>query len=599
MAISLDGAAGESKEGKGGRTWQFSKTKMCKFQIIGMCAKGEQCPFAHDKQEMRPLPDLTCTKLCKTLIQTGICDDPSCKYAHTKEELRATSTFHKTKLCRFSQIGHCALGSKCNFAHSSAEIRKLEASAAGIGMDVYGQQQQPEHFFGATAPFNPEAMHFQEQLAMARQLQQSGLLRGLMPGQPQYLPAPSLVPGVGMAPGVDVVQEAAVMREQLALQQQQLLELQQQQAQLIQAQAQQQARQRMPQPQQRPPAGFPAPPRPSQDQHQQFQQKRKQDRGGRNKQHPKDSVPVVAAPTPTPTVAGAGGRGMPVRGRPAQADAGALEVIQDPTAAAAAASPAASAASAAAAQAEGMPGASASSTGATGIAGAGGAASGMPGRVLYPKIGMGIRQSASMPHMAELGQDSNSAAGPEGFNNNPAYVTQTASAFHVKNTFLELGTIGGPLRSIRSAAARLDRLADGPVSEAEELLGLAGSASSLEAAGLGGGLGPPIHGLLSEADSATTAASGGGMGAVGKGAGAGDGSGADLGGAEASGAGPDGWDGSSSLFKDNFAVSQKEDVWQVKNTFLTFSPQSKPIRSVRTAEGALCTLGALDDEEAS
>jgi hypothetical protein len=35
---------------------------------------------------------------------------------------------------------------------------------------------------------------------------------------------------------------------------------------------------------------------------------------------------------------------------------------------------------------------------------------------------------------------------------------------------------------------------------------------------------------------------------------------------------------------------QKDDLWQVKNTFLTFTPQVKPIRSVRTAEGALCSL---------
>lgn len=51
-----------------------------------------------------------------------------------------------------------------------------------------------------------------------------------------------------------------------------------------------------------------------------------------------------------------------------------------------------------------------------------------------------------------------------------------------------------------------------------------------------------------------------------------------------------GWDPSS--FTGSFTVDQKNDVWQVKNTFLTISPQVKPIRSVRTAEGALCTLGA-------
>lgn len=112
------------------RSRQFSKTKLCKFNIIGMCAKGIQCPFAHSKDELKPLPDLTCTKLCKTLIDSGECTDTSCKFAHTKEELRSTSTFHKTKLCRFAQKGHCALGAKCNFAHSIEEVRQLEADMA-------------------------------------------------------------------------------------------------------------------------------------------------------------------------------------------------------------------------------------------------------------------------------------------------------------------------------------------------------------------------------------------------------------------------------------------------------------------------------------
>jgi len=128
------------------RTWQFTKTKLCKFHIIGMCVKGESCPFAHDKEELRPLPDLTRTKLCKRLIQTGSCEDSSCTYAHTKEELRATSTFHKTKLCRFSQIGHCALGAKCNFAHSPDEVRPLPAPLvqAMPGDVLYSNQELAE-----------------------------------------------------------------------------------------------------------------------------------------------------------------------------------------------------------------------------------------------------------------------------------------------------------------------------------------------------------------------------------------------------------------------------------------------------------------------
>lgn len=70
------------------RNSQFSKTKMCRFELLGMCAKGPQCPFAHGSGELRPLPDLRCTKLCKELLQSGECSTKNCSYAHSKEELR-------------------------------------------------------------------------------------------------------------------------------------------------------------------------------------------------------------------------------------------------------------------------------------------------------------------------------------------------------------------------------------------------------------------------------------------------------------------------------------------------------------------------------
>eukprot|EP00930_Biecheleria_cincta_P019468 TRINITY_DN1484_c0_g3_i1.p1 TRINITY_DN1484_c0_g3~~TRINITY_DN1484_c0_g3_i1.p1 ORF type:complete len:243 (-),score=46.62 TRINITY_DN1484_c0_g3_i1:523-1251(-) len=66
----------------------FSKTKMCKFDRAGKCAKGRQCPWAHDPSELRTVPDLRCTKLCKELISTGRCTKADCSFAHNKEEWR-------------------------------------------------------------------------------------------------------------------------------------------------------------------------------------------------------------------------------------------------------------------------------------------------------------------------------------------------------------------------------------------------------------------------------------------------------------------------------------------------------------------------------
>jgi hypothetical protein len=53
--------------------------------------KGTDCGFAHAPDEMRALPDLSCTKFCKSLINTGVCNDPQCMYAHNKEELRSSA----------------------------------------------------------------------------------------------------------------------------------------------------------------------------------------------------------------------------------------------------------------------------------------------------------------------------------------------------------------------------------------------------------------------------------------------------------------------------------------------------------------------------
>jgi len=72
------------------RNSQFSKTKMCRFELLGICAKGLQCPFAHGNTELRALPDLQNTKLCRELLQTGECNNRNCTYAHNREELRST-----------------------------------------------------------------------------------------------------------------------------------------------------------------------------------------------------------------------------------------------------------------------------------------------------------------------------------------------------------------------------------------------------------------------------------------------------------------------------------------------------------------------------
>lgn len=106
------------------RATLFTKTKMCKFHLVGICAKGSSCMYAHDQVELSALPDLFRTKLCKSLISSGQCDDPNCKYAHNKDELRSTSQLRKTKMCKFWLEGRCELGDCCSYAHDPSELNQ-------------------------------------------------------------------------------------------------------------------------------------------------------------------------------------------------------------------------------------------------------------------------------------------------------------------------------------------------------------------------------------------------------------------------------------------------------------------------------------------
>lgn len=67
---------------------KFRKTKMCTFHLSGRCRKGSVCNFAHNKEELMPLPDLYRTKLCPAMAKTGCCDDELCRFAHSEDELR-------------------------------------------------------------------------------------------------------------------------------------------------------------------------------------------------------------------------------------------------------------------------------------------------------------------------------------------------------------------------------------------------------------------------------------------------------------------------------------------------------------------------------
>eukprot|EP00421_Protoceratium_reticulatum_P013326 CAMPEP_0168381766 /NCGR_PEP_ID=MMETSP0228-20121227/13045_1 /TAXON_ID=133427 /ORGANISM="Protoceratium reticulatum, Strain CCCM 535 (=CCMP 1889)" /LENGTH=531 /DNA_ID=CAMNT_0008394873 /DNA_START=41 /DNA_END=1638 /DNA_ORIENTATION=+ len=71
---------------------KFHKTKQCRFFELGKCRKRGACNFAHSPEELRPMPDLTCTKLCPHLLETGECTQSGCTFAHSAEEFRGGAT---------------------------------------------------------------------------------------------------------------------------------------------------------------------------------------------------------------------------------------------------------------------------------------------------------------------------------------------------------------------------------------------------------------------------------------------------------------------------------------------------------------------------
>ena len=66
----------------------YVKTKMCKFQMFGVCRYGNNCNYAHSVQDLKELPNFAKTSFCKTFLKQGVCRDVHCPFAHKVDDLR-------------------------------------------------------------------------------------------------------------------------------------------------------------------------------------------------------------------------------------------------------------------------------------------------------------------------------------------------------------------------------------------------------------------------------------------------------------------------------------------------------------------------------
>lgn len=179
----------------------FSKTKMCKFFILGMCSKGAGCRFAHQKEDLNPLPDLSRTKLCKSLINTGSCEDPECSYAHNREELRGMPNGARCDDQLLQMIlaaeeqakqGPAVEAPPAQVMDSSQQMTQLNNMLTWLAL------QQQQGLMGNNPEQAEQAERLQQQIRMLQQ-QMGNAPPPLPPQQPAMAPH-DLLPGGGGYP---------------------------------------------------------------------------------------------------------------------------------------------------------------------------------------------------------------------------------------------------------------------------------------------------------------------------------------------------------------------------------------------------------------
>jgi len=76
------------------RGWKFEehlyKTKLCHWQLLGHCARGKSCRFAHSTEELQNRPDLRKTQLCDFFARGNCKSGDRCKFAHGLGDLQTT-----------------------------------------------------------------------------------------------------------------------------------------------------------------------------------------------------------------------------------------------------------------------------------------------------------------------------------------------------------------------------------------------------------------------------------------------------------------------------------------------------------------------------
>lgn len=93
----------------------FYKTIMCKS--LATCQYGENCVYAHNESEIRPL--------AANMTQGGHVMPPG-----------GIKGGYKTAICKnYMESGSCSFGAKCTFAHGPMELRGMEGGMMSQSMN--------------------------------------------------------------------------------------------------------------------------------------------------------------------------------------------------------------------------------------------------------------------------------------------------------------------------------------------------------------------------------------------------------------------------------------------------------------------------------
>eukprot|EP00927_Polykrikos_kofoidii_P060068 TRINITY_DN55138_c0_g1_i1.p1 TRINITY_DN55138_c0_g1~~TRINITY_DN55138_c0_g1_i1.p1 ORF type:complete len:261 (-),score=32.70 TRINITY_DN55138_c0_g1_i1:58-840(-) len=82
----------------------FVKTRMCRFNGLGICTRGDLCTFAHHRSEVRS-KNVRKTKFCSSVIRGEQCKNPACKNRHDSEDLYIRDGENRS-FFRANVVGH-------------------------------------------------------------------------------------------------------------------------------------------------------------------------------------------------------------------------------------------------------------------------------------------------------------------------------------------------------------------------------------------------------------------------------------------------------------------------------------------------------------